>query len=114
MASTELQERAAQNQSRFRDYNESIEPHNRAVSWSDPPMPDWACECAFQCAEPVQMTIGEYEAVRSQASHFLVVPHPDHVVNEVERVVARHDRYWIVEKQEHAAEVSEDLDPRAA
>jgi len=109
---TDLQDRGARNQSRFREYNERIEAHNRATHWVDPPMPDWVCECAHDCSQPVQMTIPEYEAVRAQPTHFLVAPSPAHVVDEIERVVARHDRYWIVQKEEHAAEVSVALDPR--
>ena len=109
---TELQERGARNQSRYREHNERIEPHNRVHHWVDPPMPDWVCECAFDCTEPVQMTIAEYEAVRTESAHFLVAPGADHVVDAIESVVARHDRYWIVEKKGHAGDVSEELDPR--
>lgn len=109
-----LPERAAKNQSRFRDYNERIEPHNQVHSWADPPMPDWVCECAFvECVLPVRLTIAEYEAVRADPACFLVAPGDGHVVPEVERVVERHERYWVVEKLGEAAEVSEALDQRA-
>jgi hypothetical protein len=109
---SEVQERGARNQSLYREHNERIEAHNRAHHWVDPPMPDWVCECAFDCAKPVQMTIAEYEAVRAEPTHFLVVPSPDHVLEAIENVVARHDRYWLVEKRGHASDVSEELDPR--
>jgi hypothetical protein len=111
---TELHERGARNQARYREHNERIEPHNRVHSWVDPPMPDWVCECGFSCTEPVQMTIAEYEAIRAEPTQFFVQPSPEHVVEEIEDVVARHDRYWIVEKRGHAGEVSEELDPRDA
>jgi hypothetical protein len=109
---TEPQERGARNQSRYREHNERIEPHNRVHHWVDPPMPDWACECAFACSEPVQLTIAEYESVRSEPTHFFVRPSPEHVVETIESVVAQHDRYWIVEKKGRAGDVSEELDPR--
>jgi hypothetical protein len=109
---TELEERGARNQALYREHNERIEAHNRAHHWVDPPMPDWVCECALDCAEPVQMTIAEYEAVRAEPTHFLIAPSPEHVLGPIEDVVARHDRYWIVEKKDHARDVSEDLDPR--
>jgi hypothetical protein len=109
---SEVQERGARNQALYREHNERTEAHNRAHHWVDPPMPDWVCECTFDCEEPVQMTIAEYEAVREEPTHFLVAPSPDHVLEAIENVVARHDRYWTVEKRGHAGDVSEDLDPR--
>ena len=112
MDSTELEERGARNQSRYREYNERIEPHNRVHNWVDPPMPDWACECSFDCSEPIRLTIPEYEAVRAEPTHFVVAPSQEHVLEPIENVVARHDRYWIVEKRGHAGDVSEELDPR--
>jgi hypothetical protein len=117
MATTEedlLPERAARNQSRFRDYNERIEPHNRAHTWIEPPMPDWVCECAFvECLLPVRLTIAEYEAIRADPTRFLVAPGDDHVMPDVERVTERQERYWVVEKLGQAAEMSEALDERA-
>jgi hypothetical protein len=109
---TELHDRGALNQSRYREHNERIEPHNRVHYWVDPPMPDWVCECALDCSDPVRLTIADYEAVRAEPTHFLVAPSLDHVVEAIENVVVRHDRYWIVEKRGHAGDVSEELDPR--
>jgi hypothetical protein len=110
---SELQERAARNQSRFRELNERVEAWNAAHAWVDPPMPDWVCECVFEtCTEPVQLTVSEYEAVRSEPTHFFVSPSSEHVVSGVERVLEEHERYWVVEKVAHAAEASETLDPR--
>jgi hypothetical protein len=112
MSLAELQDRGARNQSRYREYNEQIEPHNRVHHWVDPPMPDWVCECAFDCSEPVRLTIAEYEAVRAEPTQFFVAPGTKHVLERIEDVVARHDRYWIVEKKGRAGDVSEALDPR--
>ncbi len=111
---SELKERAGRNESRYRNLNERMEPHNAVHVWVDPPMPDWICECAStECMKPVRLTLAEYEAIRAEATHFLVVPNEEHLSLAVERVVRRNDRYWIVEKIGEAAEVSEGLDPRS-
>jgi hypothetical protein len=61
----QLPERAAMNQSRFREYNERIEPHNAVHHWVDPPYADGICECAFEeCTLPMRLTVAEHEAVR--------------------------------------------------
>jgi hypothetical protein len=104
--------RGAKNEDRCRSYNEQISPHNAVHVWS-PPYADWVCECADEeCLEPARLTIAEYEAVRTHPTHFLVAPGDDHVDPELERVVARHERYWVVEKQGEAATVAANLDPR--
>jgi hypothetical protein len=111
---TQLPEPAAENQSRFRALNERIQAHNQVHHWVDPPMPDWVCECAYEtCSAPVQLTVAEYESVRTDATRFLVAPSDDHVLPEIERVVERNDRYWVVEKLGQAADMSEALDLRA-
>jgi hypothetical protein len=110
---SKLSERAAMNESRFREYNEHIEAHNAAHHWVDPPFADWVCECARgDCATPVQLTIAEYESVRSEPTRFLTVPSEEHVFGDIEVIVERHERYWVVEKLGDAGDVSEDLDPR--
>jgi hypothetical protein len=110
---SKLPERAAKNESLFREHNERIEAHNAAHHWVDPPFADWVCECARgDCAVPVQLTIAEYEAVRSVATRFLVAPSDEHVLPDIELVVTRHERYWVVEKIGDAGDVSEELDAR--
>ena len=111
---SDVQERAGRNESRYRNLNERMEPSNAVHVWVDPPMPDWICECAStECMQPVRLTIAEYEAVRAESTHFFVVPSDEHLSPAVERVVHRNERYWVVEKMGEAAEVSEELDPRA-
>lgn len=114
MTSEILAERVARNQSLFREQNEWIAPSNsmhRAVS---PLYADWICECATEaCSVLVQLTVAEYETVRSDPTHFLVAPNEAHVAAGVESVVRRNERYWIVEKVGRAGEVSEKFDPRS-
>jgi hypothetical protein len=108
-----LSERVAWNEDRFRKINERIEPTNAAHAWFEPSMPEWVCECANEdCAQAVQMTVAEYEAVRADPTHFLVVPSSEHVVSAIEHVVERYDRYWVVEKAGRAGALTEILDER--
>jgi hypothetical protein len=105
-------ERAARNESLFREHNESVEMDNAIYQRSA--FAEWICECADEaCAVPVQLTVAEYEAVRADATHFLVAPGEAHITTDIERVVKREERYWIVEKRGRAAEVSEKFDPRS-
>jgi hypothetical protein len=68
------------------------------------------CECGQQaCDRLIAMTLAEYEAVRADPRRF-VVTH-DHVLAEVEQVVAQTDRYSVVATREGtpaAAAVEED------
>ncbi len=106
-------ERAVRNEDRFRQVNEQIEPTNAAHAWFDPSMPDWVCECANEdCTQAVTLTVADYEAVRAEPTHFLVAPSAEHLVPGVERVVVRHERYWVVEKVGTAGNLAEVLDER--
>jgi hypothetical protein len=105
--------RAARNEDQFRQLNESLEAWNEAHAWFDPSMPHWRCECAkLDCSEAVAMTVNEYQEVRGDPTHFLIAPSPDHVEPEFEYIVARFDRYWVVEKTGEAGDVAERLDER--
>jgi hypothetical protein len=108
-------DRMALNEALLRERNESLEPHNAATHWVNPPVADWYCECATpDCSEPVQLTVEEYEAVRANPRHFVIVPDERHLRPDTELIVAKTDRYWVVEKVGEAAAVAEALDPRAA
>jgi hypothetical protein len=109
----ERQQRAAQNQSLFREVNERVKDLNDSfhvfTSTSD-----WICECANDdCFERIQMSAREYEDVRRHGSRFFVAPSEQHVWPEAENVVERFPNYWIVEKLEEAAEIAEEHDPRS-
>ena len=105
--------RMGENEALFRDVNERVRELNEAL----PPELDtaWTCECSnTRCLELVQMAPDEYEAVRAHPDRFFVYPDEAHVgPAEEERVVERHERYWVVEKLGEAARVAAELDPRA-
>ena len=113
MAETEQQERRlAENQALFRELNERVEALNENFSHLSP-YGSWACECAdTSCLERIQMTLGEYEEVRAKPTHFAVLPDPAHVFPDVEDVVRRESRFWVVEKLGAAAQVADGADPR--
>jgi hypothetical protein len=105
---SERQERAARNQSLFREVNERLEETMSRLSMFH----DFICECALpECTENISLTHDEYDEVRRHPARFAVKP--GHVAPEVELVVdSRADRYLVVEKIERGAEVAAHFDPR--
>jgi hypothetical protein len=107
---TDREQRIALNESAFRIANE------RMQSWEerhrDGALEDYVCECADpDCRARVPLTGPEYEAVRSNPRHFVVVP--GHDVPGVETVIAGNDRYSVVEKAPSVATLTERTDPRS-
>ena len=110
---SERQERAARNQSLFREVNERIKNVNDGFHVFTA-LNDWVCECAIDsCVERIEMTTQEYEHVRQHGARFFVAPKDDHVWPEAERVVERLPNYWIVEKIELGARIAQKTDPRS-
>jgi hypothetical protein len=104
--------KAAKNQSLFREVNERLKEvgeHSKSMSYAE----DAICECADDtCSDRISLSIAEYERVRANSTWFAVAPTGEHVFPEVERVVEKHDGYWIVEKLDGAAAVAAKLNPR--
>ena len=105
------QARAARNQSLFRDVNETIDS---TATDASPMFTEFMCECAdVSCFEHVSLTSEEYASVRKMGPVYFILK-PGHEDPHVERVVGGEaDRYQIVEKQEVAAKVAVELDPRS-
>jgi hypothetical protein len=109
----ERQQRAARNQSLFREVNERVKDINDHF-YVFTPLSEWVCECANDdCVERIEMSAREYEHVRSDGARFFVSPSDQHVWPEVERVVERLANYWIVEKIELGAKIAIQQDPRS-
>jgi hypothetical protein len=70
------------------------------------------CECGKpDCELLIAISVSEYEDVHRDARRFVVVK--DHVIPEVERVVAETERFTVVEKREGTpAEIAEGSNPR--
>jgi uncharacterized protein YhfF len=97
------------NESTFRDINEQL----AGIGDDAGLLRDVVCEGArAECTSLVAVTDAEYEAVRADGHHFIVTPGDDHVDPNVERIVVRNERFWVVEKAGQAAAVTEALDPR--
>jgi hypothetical protein len=109
---TDYGERTGQNEALFREVNERLmERKQDDPGWALPSL--WICECAEEtCTERIEMSPLEYEQLRSEPTHFAVVPTEGHVSLDVERIVEKHDGYWVVEKIGEAAETAEETDPR--
>jgi hypothetical protein len=95
--------RLAHNESLFRRANERISAHAEQRSEVGPGTPiGFYCECAnANCTERVTMTELEYEALRSDPTHFAVID--GHECLELERVVERTTDHVVVEKTGEAA-----------
>jgi hypothetical protein len=109
---TDYGERTGENEALFRELNERLKDRKEDHSaWSMPS--EWICECADQeCTERIEMSLLEYEDLRSEPTHFAVAPNTGHVSLDVERIVDEREDYWVVEKLGEAAEVAEETDPR--
>jgi hypothetical protein len=103
----ELQrQRAAKNQSLFREVNEHIEDLATSATFST-----FICECMDEtCDAKVSLTVEEYEHVRSDSNSFFVLP--GHELPEVEATSESNGRYLIVHKLGAGEAVAEGLDPR--
>ena len=103
------QRRAACNETTIRDVNEGIE-RGQWPGDEDTPV-GFRCECArLGCNQLVELTVREYEEIRSHPHQFVVVP--GHELPDVETVVAARPGYVIVEKRDQAGAAAEHGDPR--
>jgi hypothetical protein len=105
------QQRLAGNEAVFRQVNEAIE------SGKTPPEAGariaFRCECAeLGCNDLIELTVAEYEQVRSDPRRFLVTLGHDHP--DIETIIETHPGYAVVEKRDAAAEAAKRTDPRSS
>jgi hypothetical protein len=100
--------RLGKNEALFREVNERI----REITTYDSDV-EFLCECSDEnCTDSVRMTLGEYEGLRADPTHFAVVP--GHEVEDIETVIISNDRFAVVEKRAgEATKVALETDPRA-
>lgn len=105
-------ERAALNQSLYREVNERI----AALSdrYADELRPnEYICEClSTDCRATIELAHDEYERLRENGTRFFVLP--GHFDPAVEKVVETNEHYVVVEKIGVAGEVADSTDPRQA
>jgi len=88
------------NEAWFREINDQIEAAALAHGAVND-VYEFICECAnADCAERMQMTLAQYERVRSDPTHFAILP--GHEQPDIETVILR-DGFWIVAKRGRAA-----------
>ena len=107
--------RLAANEALFRDVNERIKETSLSIDGPDVEETsrylEFLCECAdARCRDHVQVTLEEYEEVRSESTNFLV--RPGHENGGIESIVWSSQRFVVVEKVV-AEDFLEATDPRA-
>lgn len=100
-------QRVAMNEATFRKVNEGMKD---GQDGSD--LLSFVCECGrLHCTSIIQLSLAEYEGIRADPRRFAIVD--GHEILEAEKIVERHDRYLVVEKNEGLeAELVERTDPR--
>lgn len=87
-----LRRRLEHNEAVFRAINEEIEALAQGEKRRE-----FVCECAdATCNATIPLTRAEYEEVRSQPKHYVVVP--GHELPEIEEVVERQPDHVVVDK----------------
>lgn len=102
------EERVGKNEALFREVNERI----REITAASNGDAEFLCECGDpMCAQPILISIEEYEAVRAVSTRFLVVP--GHEIPDLEDVVQENERFAVVEKRPGLpTELAAETDPR--
>jgi hypothetical protein len=89
--------RVGLNEAVFREINQQLEELNDRFA-ADSERLVIVCECGDEtCAERIELLPSEYESLRSDATHFAVVP--GHEISDLEKVVAERPGYNVVEKR---------------
>jgi hypothetical protein len=106
-------ERVARNDARFREANERIVSTADSMELDHSEVLPFLCECAEEtCTTVLQLSRGEYEAVRAHPTRFINARgHAENGRGWV-RVLNQFERYVVVEKVGEAAEIVAGLDPR--
>jgi hypothetical protein len=105
------EQRIGLNEAVFREVNERISDLADQFRLEDQPL-DLVCECGDpSCVERISMSRDEYEALRTDATHFAV--YPGHEQAAVEYVIERRGGYDVVRKHEGSpAQIAERTNPR--
>jgi hypothetical protein len=105
------EERIARNDSTFREANEKIA--RAASEYERIEHVPFICECATEsCTVIVNLSLAEYEEVRSSPTRFFVAP--GHQASEgLVRLLEDRESYVVLEKEGRAGEVARELDPRS-
>ena len=108
------EDRIARNEALFRELNdrvhelqEDLSAHGVAETQE---LGEYFCECGLDdCVAKIEITQAEYEAVRASPIRFAVKP--EHLIADVERIVAQNERFALVEKRVGEREIALDHKP---
>ena len=104
-------ERAAQNESTFREANEGLEQRADELGLADGGRIPFLCECDEErCTRVVLLTRPEYERVRAQPRAFVLSGGHEGAEDQVLRA---EPGYTVVEKIGHTGELVEQRNPRS-
>lgn len=108
----ERAERIGKNEALFRQVNERLKEIGQSFSFVSESA-EFVCECGVaSCAQPIRMTLADYERIRQNPTWFAVIP--GHEIPDVEAVVERNDGWHVVQKKPGApAELAAAEDPRS-
>lgn len=106
------EERMARNDAIFRAANERIRDAAEEQEMTE--LIPFICECvAEDCTQIVQLSLAEYESIRSDPTHFMNAPGHHVAARWAGEVVEQNERYFVVRKTGAAAELAQELDPRS-
>jgi hypothetical protein len=98
-------EQVALTEAAFRVANERMARWEERRDGGD--LASYYCECAMpECREAVHLSAAQYENVRAGARRFVVLR--NHIVEDLETELERHDAYSIIEKPAALEPVLED------
>lgn len=108
----ERERRIGKNEALFREVNDRIERVTESLQVTTENL-SILCECGDEsCLEKVEVSLPEYERIRSDPALFFVLP--GHELPDVEDVVEEAPGYYIVRKRSGGpAELATELDPRS-
>jgi hypothetical protein len=92
----ERKRKIGENEALYRAINEKIEDLNAAFGTVTETMAV-VCECGqLECTEQIELDVPTYERVRSDPTHFVVLP--GHEIPDVESIVEEHESFHIIRK----------------
>jgi CheY-like chemotaxis protein len=108
---TESQKQIGRNEDEARAANEIVSVEGEQARMHGSELLAVLCECGDRaCHAPLDMTVDDYEEIRSEPDHFAVLD--GHEILEAEHIIARRAEYLIVQKFGDAGKVAKDGDPR--
>jgi hypothetical protein len=98
------EQRIVKNNLTFRNANEQIRAKAEEYDARLEKLP-FLCECPRpDCVQIVRLSISEYATVRTNPNHYFTAPGHEAAEDPVGRVVAREDRFVVIEKDKTAVE----------